>query len=100
MSRKSPPLSFERVKLTKTTARNEPALTDLRKLLRGGAFWTASEIAIEMDCSKMVAYLRLQALVDRGALESKMMRVGITGPEAKGYRIRRKKRPAMKCGKR
>jgi hypothetical protein len=70
------------------TARNEPALRRLVRVLTGGRFLTATQVAAETGCSRPVAYWRLAALKRRGVkFQTCRLRQGATGPKATAYAV-------------
>lgn len=68
-------------------AQNEEALRQLANLLRKRAL-TARQIADLTECSKPIAYARIETLRARGVkFTERKVRQGIAGPKATSYRI-------------
>ena len=60
----------------------------LVQLLTRGNFITATQLAVEMGCSKVVAYKRLKNLRKQGhVLQTCLIREGVTGPKSRAYAI-------------
>lgn len=70
-------------------AQNEQELQALTRLLRKRAM-TARQISELTGCSKVVAYMRIRALIKRGTpITRKRVRDGRTGPKSVSYSVSR-----------
>ena len=76
------------MRVTNREAAFERALGDLERLLSGGRFLTAVQIAVEMECSKPVAHKRLRVLRERGRVfQVQRVREGAVGPMSRAFAI-------------